>query len=31
MITLSDIISRKVFNDFNLKDYYDINLSKESH
>ena len=31
MITLSDIISRKVFNDFKLKDYYDINLSKESH
>lgn len=31
MITLSDIINHRAFKDFNLKDYYDISLSKESH
>ena len=31
MITISDIFKRNVFKDFNLKDYYDIDLSKESH
>lgn len=31
MITISDIISHKAFKDFNLKDFYDIDLSKESH
>lgn len=31
MITLSDITNHRAFKDFNLKDYYDISLSKESH
>lgn len=31
MIKIGDIISRKSFKDFNLKDFYDVDLSKESH
>ena len=31
MVTISDIINHRVFKDFNLKDFYDIDLSKESH
>lgn len=31
MIKIGDIISRKSFKDFNLKDFYDVYLSKESH
>lgn len=31
MITITNFIKRNAFKDFNLKDYYDISLSKESH
>ena len=31
MIKIGDIISHKSFKDFNLKDFYDVDLSKESH
>ena len=31
MVTISDVINYRVFKDFNLKDFYDIDLSKESH